>query len=116
MRILICLFALSIAVAAQQPIYEPGNGVSLPSVVKQVRAQYTQEGRDAHIEGTVVLSTVVLADGSVGDVNVTRSLDTTYGLDAEAVKAMKQWEFKPGMKDGKAVAVRVSVNMTFTLK
>ena len=29
---------------------------------------------------------------------------------------MKQWEFKPGMKDGKAVAVRVHVEMTFTLK
>jgi hypothetical protein len=29
---------------------------------------------------------------------------------------MKQWEFKPGTKDGKAVPVEVAVEMTFTLK
>jgi periplasmic protein TonB len=116
MRVLICLFALTVAVAAQDTIYEPGNGVTLPSVVKQVKAEYTTEATDAHIEGTVALSAVVLADGSVGDVAVTRSLDATYGLDAQAVKAMKQWQFKPGTKDGKAVAVRVAVNITFTLK
>jgi TonB family protein len=53
-------------------------------------------------------------DGTVGDVNVTRSLDTKY-LDAEAVKAVKQWTFKPGMKDGKAVPVLVTIEMAFTL-
>ncbi len=57
-----------------------------------------------------------MADGAVGDVRVTESLDTVYGLDANAVKAMKQWEFKPGMKDGKPVAVRVQVVMNFALK
>jgi outer membrane biosynthesis protein TonB len=29
---------------------------------------------------------------------------------------MKQWQFKPGTKDGKPVAVRIHVEMTFTLK
>ena len=50
------------------------------------------------------------------DVKVARSLDSVYGLDEAAVKAMKQWEFKPGLKDGKPVAVRISVDMAFTLK
>ena len=63
----------------------------------------------------VLLSVVVLADGTVGDVTVTRSLDTQYGLDAEAVKAAKQWLFNPGQKDGVAVAVKVTIEMTFTL-
>ena len=107
---------MSLTGAAQETIYTPGNGVTLPKLVKEVHPEYTQEAKDAHIEGTVGLSTVVLADGSVGDVKVTRSLDTTYGLDDQAVKAMKQWTFEPGTKDGKAVAVRVSVNLTFTLK
>ena len=116
MKTLLVFVVLSIAGVVPQTVYEPGNGVTLPKLVKQVRPEYTQEAKDAHIEGTVGLSAVVLADGSVGDVAVTRSLDTTYGLDDQAIKAMKQWTFEPGTKDGKAVAVRVGVNLTFTLK
>ena len=97
-------------------IYKPGDGVSLPQVVRQVQARYTTEAMAQMIEGDVLLDVVVLADGKVGEVQVKQSLDAVYGLDAEAVKAMKQWEFKPGMKDGKAVAVRVDVKMRFTLK
>ena len=52
----------------------------------------------------------------MGEVKVTRSLDAAFGLDQPAVKAMKRWTFKPGTKDGKPVPVRVSVEMTFTLK
>jgi len=32
------------------------------------------------------------------------------------VKAMKQWRFAPGLKDGNPVDVRVSVERSFTLK
>jgi TonB family protein len=49
-------------------------------------------------------------------VKVKQSLDAVYGLDEEALKAMKQWQFKPGTKNGEAVAVRVDVKMRFTLK
>ena len=62
------------------------------------------------------MAVVVLSDGTVGDVTVLRSLDTTFGLDAQAVLAAKQWVFNPGMKDGVAVAVRVTIEMTFTLR
>ena len=47
---------------------------------------------------------------------VTQSLDKEYGLDTQAVEAARQWLFKPGTKDGKPVAVRVALEMTFTLK
>ena len=113
----VCVVMLTGLLSAQeQTVYRPGNGVTLPAVVKQVKAVYTQEPMDAHIEGTVGLDVVVLADGSVGEVKVAKSLDPTYGLDEQAVKAMKQWQFKPGTKDGKAVAVRVDVVIGFTLK
>ena len=90
--------------------------MSLPQVVKQVKANYTGEAMRQMIEGDVMLGVVVRADGRVGDVQVKESLDAVYGLDEEAIKAMKQWEFKPGMKDGKAVAVRVDVKIRFTLR
>jgi outer membrane biosynthesis protein TonB len=39
-----------------------------------------------------------------------------FGLDKKAVEAMGQWEFKPGTKNNQAVAVKISVQMNFTLK
>ena len=87
-----------------------------PTVVRQVRAYYTEAARAAGIEGVVSLDAVVLADGSVGDVTVTKSLDTVYSLDQQAIDAVKQWQFKPATKDGKPVAVQVPVEIHFTLK
>jgi protein TonB len=91
-------------------------GVTLPQPTRQVKAQYTAEAMRQMIEGDVLLGVVVKADGSVGAVDVKESLDSVYGLDENAVKAMKEWAFKPGTKDGKPVAVRVDVKMKFTLK
>jgi len=110
------VMATAILSAQEQTVYKPGNGVTLPAVIKQVKAAYTQEAMNAHIEGDVGLEVVVLADGSVGDVRVSKSLDPTYGLDQQAVNAIKQWTFKPGTKDGKPVAVQVDVVIRFTLK
>ena len=91
-------------------------GVTLPRIVREVKPQYTQAAMDAHIQGTVMLAMVVEADGTVGDVRITRSLDPMFGLDEQAVKAASQWRFRAGTKDGKPVAVRVEVELTFTLK
>jgi TonB family protein len=88
---------LAATAGAQAPtVYAPGNGVSLPVVVKQVRAQYTQEARDQRIEGRVGLQCVVQADGTVTDVVVVQSLDSVFGLDAQAITAMRAWSSSPG--------------------
>ena len=105
------------ASAQESAVYDSKEaGVTLPQVTRQVKAQYTAEAMRQMIEGDVLLGVVVQADGSVGAVEVKESLDSVYGLDENAVKAMKEWAFKPGTKDGKAVAVRVDVKMKFTLK
>jgi TonB family protein len=97
-------------------VYRPGGGVKPPRLVSEVKPNYTREAMDAHIQGSVRLEAVVLTTGEIGDVEVTQSLDTVYGLDDEAVKAIRQWRFEPGTKDGKPVAVRVEVEMSFKLK
>jgi periplasmic protein TonB len=109
------LVAASTVIAQEPQTYRPGNGVSAPKLVKEVKPNYTPEARAAKIQGTVLLSAVVREDGTVGDVKVSRSLDAKYGLDAEAVKAAKQWTFTPGMKDGKPVAVAVTIELAFNL-
>ena len=116
MKLLFALAIVAFVGAQDSTIYTPGNGVSLPEVTKKVKAEYTPEAMQNRIEGKVVLAAVVMADGGVGDVKVVESLDTVYGLDKNAVAAMKQFAFKPGMKDGKAVNVRIHVEMNFTLK
>lgn len=99
-------------------IYEPkpGSGVTLPQVLREVKPQYTKAAMQQKIQGTVWLSCVVGDTGDITDVTVSKSLDPEYGLDEEAVKAAWQWKFKPGQKDGKPVAVRITLELTFTLK
>lgn len=87
----------------------------MPALVREVKPLYTAQAIAARIQGEVLLSAVVFADGNVGEVTVVRSLDTQYGLDAQAVSAVKQWLFNPGQKDGVAVAVRVTIAISFTL-
>lgn len=93
-----------------------GNGVTSPRLIKEVKPQYTADAKGAGIHGVVTMEVVVEPDGRVGKVRVTGSLDTIYGLDDEAVKAVKQWRFVAGMKDGVAVPVVVEIEMTFTLR
>ncbi len=87
-----------------------------PRLVREFKPNYPQAAKDAKIEGSVTLSAVVLVDGTVGDVAVTRSLDTVYGLDEEAAKCLKKWQFKPGTKDGKPVPAQIEVEIRFSLK
>jgi periplasmic protein TonB len=101
--------------AQDEVVYRQGNGVSTPKVVKDVKPQYTSEAMRHKITGAVVLDAVVKSDGTVGEVTVAKSLDREYGLDDQCVRALKQWTFEPGMKDGKAVAVRIDVTMTFAM-
>jgi protein TonB len=115
-RLLVAACVLRATVAPAQEVFQAGREVTLPTVVSEVKPEYTPEAKRAHIEGGVIMDAVVLANGKVGNVTVARSLDSTFGLDQQAVKAAKQWTFKPGTKDGKPVAVRVQIEMTFTLK
>jgi TonB family protein len=97
-------------------VYRPGNGVTLPVVLKEVKPQYTSDAMRAKVQGTVLLECVVKPDGQVGEVKVVRSLDSTFGLDLEAMKAARNWRFRPGMRQGEPVAVLVTIELTFTLR
>ena len=96
--------------------YRPGNGVTTPQVVREVKPAYTADAMRAKVQGTVWLECVVMPDGTVGRVEVVRSLDSTFGLDQEAIKAAKQWRFRPGMRFGEPVPVQVIIELAFTLR
>jgi protein TonB len=109
------LVVQSFGFAAASPSQEqPRNGVTMPRVVREVKPNYSDSAKKEGIQGIVTLNAVVKKDGTVGEVTVKKSLHPD--LDEEAVKAMKQWEFKPGTKEGKPADVAVDVEMSFKLK
>jgi TonB family protein len=92
-------------------VYSIGGGVTAPTVVSKVEPEYSEEARKAKYQGEVWLQVVVDENGVPQDIKVTRKLG--LGLDEKAIEAVKKWRFKAGMKDGKAVAVRATIAVSF---
>ncbi len=88
-------------------------GVTNPRLLYDFKPVYTPEAMRAHIQGTVVVECVVQPDGTVGAARVVKSLDSVYGLDEEALKAVRRWRFVPGMKGSTAVPTLVAVELSF---
>ena len=76
-------------------IYRPGGSVSAPRLIKETKPKYTSDALRNGIQGTVVLETIVTADGCASEIRIVRSLDAG-GLDQEALAAVAQWRFEPG--------------------
>ena len=94
-------------------VFQVGGGVSAPAVASKVDPQYSRQARNANLEGTVVLNLVLQRDGTVRDVKVIQPLG--MGLDENAIEAVKQWKFRPGVKDGAPVNVAATVEVTFRI-
>ncbi len=93
-----------------------GDGVTAPVPIREVKPQYTSDAMQARISGRVTLEVVVRADGTIGDVRVIESLDKIHGLDLAALRTARQWLFRPGMFEGKAVDVIVRIILDFNLR
>ena len=94
--------------------YRPGSGIEPPRLLKEVRADYTEDARRRGITGDVVLEIVVRRDGSVGDVRIVQGLGS--GLNDRAVQAVRQWRFAPAKRQGAPVDVIVEVAVEFKLR
>jgi TonB family protein len=88
-------------------------GITVPRVLSRAAPLYTEEARTAKREGTVVLFAEISSAGVVGNVVVLHGLGK--GLDESAVRAIKQWKFSPALKDGRPVAVMITIEMNFSL-
>jgi TonB family protein len=93
-------------------VYRPGvNGVSDPTLVYSIEPEFSDEARKARYQGSVLVSLIVGADGLPKNPHVIRQLG--MGLDDKAIEAVKQYRFKPAMKDGKPVPVQIAVEVSF---
>ena len=94
--------AFTLPIAAQE-VYYPGNGVSLPTVIKEVHLlgqTDTKIGIECVVDETGKVTTATVADSP------------NAALNNAAVRALRQWQFKPGMKNNRPVSVRIFVEVS----
>ena len=104
---------------ADQIPEEPGvfraglNGVTQPKCRYCPNPDYSDAARTVKIQGTVILSVVVTAEGQMAGIYVLKG--APFGLTAQAIKATRSWQMQPAQKDGKPVSARTNVEIVFRL-
>lgn len=99
-------------VVEQMPSYPGGIGALMQYLSSNI--QYPVSAAENGKQGRVVCSFIVEKDGSIGNINVIRSVDSS--LDNEAirvVRSMPRWI--PGKKNGSKVRVKYTLPITFRL-
>lgn len=96
-----------------QNAHQPVLAGDHPILIHSVDPQYSKKARKAKLQGTVLISMVVTAEGLPSDIQVVRSLG--MGLDENAVESVRQYRFKPAMKDGVPIPASIHVSVNFHL-
>src|SRR5262245_44513090 len=86
---------------------------NVPRLLSRVQPEYSEEARKARLNGSVAITLVVGVNGHAKAIQVARPLG--LGLDEKAIGAVEKWEFQPGTRDGQAVEVKATVEVTFRL-
>jgi TonB family protein len=95
-------------------LYQVGGRISLPVLIVQPEAEFSDEARRAKYQGLCLIGLIVDAQGNPQNVHVVRALG--MGLDEKAMEAVRQYKFKPAMKDGKTpVPVELTIEVNFRL-
>ena len=63
----------------------------------------------------MILEAVILADGTVGRVQVLRCSRPNYGFEESAIHAVKQWRYEPATLNDEPVDVYFTVVVHFSL-
>ena len=91
----------------------PETNTTRPTILYREKAKYTEDARQARMQGTVELQVIFRSDGVIVIQRVTRYLP--YGLTLTTVEAASKIKFTPAMKDGAPVSVRGPLEFSFNL-
>ena len=97
----------------EEGVYRAGPRVSHPTLLNKIQPSYTEEARQARVSGIVLIALAVDPRGKPQNVTLVKGLG--HGLDEKAIEAVRQWSFRPGMKDGVPVTVGIKVAVNFSL-
>jgi TonB family protein len=75
---------------------------------------YSDEARRSGIEGVIIARARIDGNGDVSEARVTSGLG--FGLDQNALVALRQWRFRPGRRGGAPVPMDVEIEIGFTLR
>ncbi len=106
---LLCSFLVNISSgkSADLPILIDKT-VTPPVLIKKVEPAIPEAIRGKVMKGgVIILEAVITRKGDVTNVRVLRSVEPL--LEKEAIKAVKQWKYKPALKNGKPVSVYFTV-------
>jgi TonB family protein len=90
-----------------------GKGISPPKRTFGREPEFSDLARRMKYQGVGTLSLTVNPDGVPTKIHVLTPLGC--GLDAQAVRAVEGWRFKPAEKDGQPVSVEIAVEVDFHL-
>ena len=74
---------------------------------------YTDEARNARLQGTCTLDFMVGLDGKASNIVVTKKLG--MGLDQKAIEAVSKWKFEPARSKGKPILTPMTLSVQFKL-
>lgn len=92
----------------------PGGDIKPPVVVRRVEPEYTEAARKQRLQGIVIIEAVIDAEGNVTQARILKGL--AGGLDESALKAVRQWKFRPGTLEGRPVPVIFDLMVRFRLQ
>lgn len=88
-------------------------GMSPPVVLYKSEPEYSEHARKARVEGTIVVEGVITERGHADALRIRDGLG--FGLDEQALEAVKLWRFKPALRNGKPVAIVGTFEINFRL-
>ena len=87
-------------------------GVAQGLLIRKVNPKYPNKARDKRVQGTVVLQAVISPSGDIGELEV---LSGDKLLVPSALKAVKQWKYRPYLLQGHPVEVHTQITVNYTL-
>jgi TonB family protein len=101
-------------VAEDQGIPRAGvHGVTAPSGVYTPSPSYTDFARTAKIQGMIILLITVSVEGRAENLEVLKGLP--FGLNQAALNVVRTWKFRPSTLEGRPIAAKVPIEVTFRL-
>ena len=98
------------------PVFGAGDGdVTDPVLIHEVKPDYPERARAARLDGLVVMEAIVNTRGEVVNIRVLQESPPNYGFGDSAEEALAQCRFRPGIRRGRPVNVRLIYTSEFNL-